>query len=501
MDFEEFTTYDAVALAELVRRKQVHPQELASIALKAAREQKPVLNATTVIFDQEVEEQLASLDVHDSNCVLPGVPMMIKDIGIFFENTDNFNGGGEFLRTKASFNSTITERYRRAGLTICGKTTTPELALNVVTESRAFGPTRNPHDLERGVGGSSGGSGAVVAAGIVPVAHGSDNGGSIRIPASSCGVYGLKPSRGLVPVGPHVGIARDVSESWSLTNCNHVLTRTVRDSALLLDIETGLHPDAETSYSKCLEQRPGKLKVGLLTQSPIGTPVARECLDALRASAERLDDLGWSVIPARFQIDGDMMLWALRVVAGASLWHALEARAKHFGRPRAIGDVETITALWAEEGRKHTAAQYVEAVEVLGNIARSFDAFISGFDIVMTPALAEPPLPIGSCSQMGDDIDGYLLSVYGNVPFLPIFNSSGGAAASLPIAETADGLPIGIHLGGKLGQDKLILQVSALLERELKFTPVANRWRSSGVRTAVPKIDASGGRALHTDIG
>lgn len=479
MKFEEYRKHDAVALAELIRRREVSAEELAATALAAAHKQKPILNATTVIFGSEVETQLAGLNLDDVDCVLPGVPMMIKDIGIFFKATDNYNGGGEFLRTTAELDSTITARYRRAGLTICGKTTTPELALNVVTESKAFGPTRNPHDLGRGVGGSSGGAGAVVAAGIVPVAHGSDNGGSIRIPASSCGVYGLKPSRGMVPVGPHAGIAADVSESWSLTNCNHVLTRTVRDSALLLDIETGCHPSDATSCSRSLDRVPTGLKIGLLCESPIGTPIAGECIDALDATAKRLEEMGSSIDPARFSVDGESMLWALRVVAGASLWHALEARAAHIGRPRAEGDVERITALWADEGRKHSAAQYVEAVEILGRVARSFDEFISNYDLIMTPTLAEPPLPIGSCSQMGDDIDAYLWSVYGNVAFLPIFNSSGGPAASLPLSASQAGLPVGIHIGGKLGQDKLILAVSAHLERALGFTPMADKWLSS----------------------
>lgn len=492
MKFEEYRKHDAVALAEMVRNGDVSAKELAATALEAAHRQKPILNATTVIFDAEVEAQLAGLDMDGVDCALPGVPMLIKDIGIFFKGTDNYSGGGEFLRTTADFDSTITDRYRRAGLTICGKTTTPELALNVVTESRAFGPTRNPHDLGRGVGGSSGGAGAVVAAGVVPVAHGSDNGGSIRIPASSCGVYGLKPSRGLVPVGPHAGIAADVSESWSLTNCNHVLTRTVRDSALLLDIETGCDPRDTASCSRSLDRAPRGLKIGLLSESPIGTPVAGECLDALDATARRLEEMGSSISPARFKIDGEAMLWALRVVAGASLWHALEARSAHVGRPRREGDVEKITALWAEEGRKHTAAQYVEALEILGQVARSFDGFMSNYDLIMTPTLAEPPLPIGSCSQMGDDIDGYLWSVYGNVAFLPIFNSSGGPAASLPLSATETGLPIGIHFGGKLGQDKLILAVSALLERTLGFTRMPDNWLASAETLAKREKAAAG---------
>lgn len=470
---DDFRRQDAVGLAALIRDRQVSPAEVRDIVLQLADLQKRPVNALTMVFGAEIDRQIERLD---PAAPLAGVPMMIKDIGIFYEGTDNFNGGGEFLRTRAPFDSTITARYKQAGLVICGKTTTCELALNVVTESRAFGPTRNPHDGSRGVGGSSGGAGAVVAAGIVPVAHGSDNGGSIRIPASSCGVYGLKPSRGIVPTGPSVGLGADVSEGWSVTNCNHVLTRSVRDSALLLDIEAGIDPGAAGSYSSAVAERPGVLSVGVLTQSPIGSPIAPECVARTLDTARRLEGFGWRVEPASFTIDGERMLWALRIVAGAALHYALAERARFVGRARRPDDVETISALWAEEGRRHTAADYVEASEVLGGVARAFNAFLERFDIVLTPTLAEPPLPIGACSQMGGDLQAYLLSVYSNVPFLPLFNSSGGPAASLPLWMSEGGLPIGIQVGARPGMDRRILAVSALLERSFGFTPLADRW-------------------------
>jgi Asp-tRNA(Asn)/Glu-tRNA(Gln) amidotransferase A subunit family amidase len=470
---DEFRRLDAVGLAAVVRSGEVSPREVADIALDLAAAQKTPVNALTAVFeDGAIDRQIASLD---PGAPLAGVPMMIKDIGIFYAGTDNFNGGGDFLRTTAPFDSTITTRYRQAGLVVCGKTTTCELALNVVTESRAFGPTRNPHDPSRGVGGSSGGAGAVVAAGIVPVAHGSDNGGSIRIPASSCGVYGLKPSRGIVPTGPAAGIGRDVSEGWSVTNCNHVLTRSVRDSALLLDIESGGDPRAPGSYADALSQEPRTLTVGVLTEAPGGTPIAPVCVERTLETAKHLESLGWAVEPARFTLDLGRMLRALRIVAGASLWYALAERARFVGRPRREGDVETISALWAEEGRLHTAAELVEATEILGAVARDFNGFAERYDVLLTPTLAEPPLPIGACSQMGDDLEAYLLSVYSNVPFLPLFNSSGGPAASLPLWMDR-GLPIGIQVGARPGMDRLILAVSALLEREMGFTPIADRW-------------------------
>jgi Asp-tRNA(Asn)/Glu-tRNA(Gln) amidotransferase A subunit family amidase len=474
---DEFRQQDAVGLAALIRDRQVSSAEVRDTVLQLAELQKRPVNALTEVFGDEIGRQIERLD---PAAPLAGVPMMIKDIGIFYEGTDNWNGGGAFLRTRGPFDSTITARYKQAGLVICGKTTTCELALNVVTESRAFGPTRNPHDGSRGVGGSSGGAGAVVAAGIVPVAHGSDNGGSIRIPASSCGVYGLKPSRGVVPTGPSVGLGADVSEGWSVTNCNHVLTRSVRDSALLLDIEAGLDARATGSYSSALEDRPGRLTVGMLTESPIGSAIAPICVDRTQETARRFEALGWAVEPAQFTVDAERMLWALRVVAGAALHYGLAERARFVGRPRQTGDVETISALWADEGRRHTAADYVEASEVLGGVARAFNAFAERFDIVLTPTLAEPPLPIGACSQMGDDLQAYLLSVYSNVPFLPLFNSSGGPAASLPLWMTADGLPIGIQVGARPGMDRLIIAISALIEREFGFTPLADRWLAAG---------------------
>jgi amidase len=475
----DYRRLDATDLAKNIQQGRVSCREVVNAAISLAELQKSTLNAITAVFDGEIDGQINRMTATQTTAPLAGVPMMIKDIGIFYKGTSNSNGGGEFLRTTAAIDSTITERYCKAGLIICGKTTTPELALNVVTESRAFGPTRNPHNLQRGVGGSSGGAGALVAAGIVPIAHGSDNGGSIRIPASSCGVYGLKPSRGVVPSGPFVGIAADVSEAWCLTNCNHVLTRSVRDSALVLDIEAGLNPTDPRSYSKRIEPEPKGLSVALLTRSPIGTPIASICVESTIKTADRLQELGWKVDPSEFSIDAERMLWALRIVAGASLFYALEKRVSYIGRPRGADDVESITALWAEEGRRHTAAQYVEAQETLGEIARQFETFVARFDLVLTPTLAEPPLPIGSCSQMGNDLDSYLWSVYGNVPFLPLLNSSGGPAASLPLCLTDDGLPIGIHIGSRAGQDHLVLAASATLERAIGFTPPASRWLES----------------------
>ena len=470
---DDFRRQDAVGLAALIRDREVSPVEVRDTVLQLSKLQKKPINGLAALFVGEIDRQIEHLD---PTAPLAGVPMMIKDIGIFYEGTDNFNGGGEFLRTTAAFDSTLTRRYKRAGLVISGKTTACELALNVVTESRAFGPTRNPHDPARGVGGSSGGAGAVVAAGIVPVAHGSDNGGSIRIPASSCGVYGLKPSRGIVPTGPSVGIAADVSEGWSATNCNHVLTRSVRDSALLLDVETGIDPRAPGSYSSSVEEQPGLISVGVLTEAPIGSPIERGCIERTLDTARRFEAFGWKVDPASFTVERERMLWALRIVAGASLSYALAERARFLGRARRPDDVETITALWAEEGRRHTAADYVEATEVLANVARAFNAFLERFDLVLTPTLAEPPLPIGSCSQMGDDLEAYILSVYSNVPFLPLFNSSGGPAASLPLWMNEAGLPIGVQIGSRPGMDRLILSVSAFLERSLGFTPMADRW-------------------------
>jgi Asp-tRNA(Asn)/Glu-tRNA(Gln) amidotransferase A subunit family amidase len=468
----DYRALDAVSLAQMLRTRQVSPAEVKETVLHLTELQKPTLNAISTLLPAEADRQVARLEATDQPGPLAGVPMMIKDIGIFLAGTENCNGGGDFLRLTAPIDSTITARYRDAGLMICGKTTTCEMALNVVTEPRAFGPTRNPHDLARGVGGSSGGAGAVVAAGIVPVAHGSDNGGSIRIPASSCGVYGLKPSRGLVPSGPAVGIGKDVSEGWSLTNCNHVLTRSVRDSALVLDIETG----AGEAYSKGIGASLEPLRVGLLTESPMRTPIHPICIELTQRAARHMEGLGWRIEPASFSVDGERLLWALRIVAGASLHYSLAERARFLGRRRQPGDVETITSLWAEEGRRHTAAEYVEAVEVMSSVARAFDAFLEAYDIVLTPTLAEPPLKLGSCSQMGDDLDLYLRSVYANVPFLPLFNSCGGPAASLPLAMTPERLPVGVHIGARLGQDRLVLAASARLEEAVGFTPLGDAW-------------------------
>jgi Asp-tRNA(Asn)/Glu-tRNA(Gln) amidotransferase A subunit family amidase len=471
LSIQDYRRLDAVDLANLIRHQQVSAVEVRETVLLLAEAQKRTLNALTTVFDAELDQQLRQVTANHPG-PLAGVPMMIKDIGIFFAGTDNWNGGGPFLRLIAPIDSTITQRYRESGLVIFGKTTTCEMALNVVTESRAFGPTRNPHNLDHGVGGSSGGAGAVVGAGIVPIAHGSDNGGSIRIPASSCGVYGLKPSRGLVPSGPSVGIGMDVSEGWSLTNCNHVLTRSVRDSALALDIETG----SDGTFSNAVQEAPAVLKVAVLTSAPMGTPIDPICIDRTLDAARRFETLGWRTELASFQVNAERLMWALRIVAGASLYYSLSERSRFLGRERLPGDVETITALWAEEGRRHTAAEYVEAIEVMTGVARDFGSFLERWDLVLTPTLAEPPLKLGACPQMGDDLNLYLQNVYANVPFLPLFNLCGGPAASLPLWITPDGLPIGVQIGSKSGQDRLVISASAAIERAIGFTPLGDQW-------------------------
>jgi Asp-tRNA(Asn)/Glu-tRNA(Gln) amidotransferase A subunit family amidase len=186
--------------------------------------------------------------------------------------------------------------------------------------------------------------------------------------------------------------------------------------------------------------------------------------------------MGHRIEPAAFSIDRERTLWALRIVAGAALCYSLAERARFLGRARTAEDVETITALWAEEGRRHTAAEYVEAQEALAQVAAAFNTFLAGYDLVLTPTLAAPPLPIGSCSQMGEDLEAYILSVYSNVPFLPLFNSSGGPAASLPLGRSDDGLPIGVHIGARPGEDAMVLSLSAALEADVGFTPMAERW-------------------------
>jgi amidase/6-aminohexanoate-cyclic-dimer hydrolase len=397
---------------------------------------------------------------------LAGVPYLMKDLYAWQRGARIGNGSRLYDGFVADHDFTLVERYKAAGLVILGRTNTPEFGLNAATEPVANGPTRNPWNLERSSGGSSGGAAAAVAAGMVPAAHGTDGGGSIRIPAANCGLFGLKPNRGRNPAGP------DVGEGWSGLACGHALTRSVRDSAALLDATSGPSPGdpywAPPPARPFLQEvgtKPGKLRIALKKKTLPGTPVHPECVKGVEAAARLCEELGHRVEEAMPDFDFVGLRWAMGVIISANLRNGLDARLDILKRTQKEDDVERITALWAEQGRRHTARDYARALVIVHGVGRRFGEFFRKYDVLLSPTVAEPPLPLGSTDMMSNDLDAYNERLFRLIPFTPQFNVSGGPAASIPLYWTPDGLPVGIQFGADFGNEAVLFRLAAQLEQ------------------------------------
>jgi amidase len=461
--FKEYVAYDALGLGELIARKQVTPQELLEAAIERIEAVNPRINAVV----QKMYDQ-GSAAIRDGlpSGPLSGVPYLMKDLYAWQKGARIGNGSRIYDGFVADHDFTLVERYKAAGLVILGRTNTPEFGLNAATEPVVNGPTRNPWNLERSAGGSSGGAAAAVAAGMVPAAHGTDGGGSIRIPAANCGVFGLKPNRGRNPAGP------DVGEGWSGLACGHAITRTVRDSAAFLDASSGpapgdpyWAPPPARPFLQEVGADPGKLRIALARTTISGVPVHAECVRGVDAVAKLCEELGHRVEEAMPEFDFNGLRWAMDVIISASLRNALDLRLDGLKRAQRPDDVERITALWAERGRKYTARDYARAIVLVHGVGRRFGAFFRNHDLILSPVLAEPPLPLGTTDMMGSDLDAYNERLFRLIPFTPQFNVSGGPAASLPLHWTADGLPVGIQLGADFGNEAVLFRIASQLEK------------------------------------
>jgi amidase/6-aminohexanoate-cyclic-dimer hydrolase len=461
--FKEYAEHDALALGELMAKKDVTPWEVLEAAIERIEALNPRINA---VVHKAYDEASAAIRVGLPPGPLSGVPFLMKDLYAWQKGARVGNGSRLFDGFVADHDFTLVERYRAAGLVILGRTNTPEFGLNAATEPVANGPTRNPWNLGHSAGGSSGGAAAAVAAGMVPAAHATDGGGSIRIPAANCGLVGLKPNRGRNPAGP------DVGEGWSGLAGGHVVTRSVRDSAALLDASSGPAPGdpywAPPPARPFLEEvgaDPGRLRIALATQAISGTPVHGECVAAAESVAKLCEELGHHVDEAMPDFDFNGLRWAMDVIISGSLRNAIDARLEALKRSQRADDLERITALWAERGRQYTARDYARALVVVHGIGRRFGAFFERYDLLLSPVLAEPPLPLGATDMMGDDLDAYNERLFRLIPFTPQFNAAGGPAISLPLHWTAAGLPVGVQFGAGFGNEAALFRVAAQLEK------------------------------------
>jgi len=459
----DLSELDATAQALLVREGQVSPAELVDAAIERIERVNPAINAVvTPMYDLARKAALDALP----DGPLAGVPFLLKDLGAAFAGVP-MTGGAAVLRDFVpEYDSEMVIRLKRAGLIVVGKTNTPELGCHATTEPRLFGATRNPWDTSRIPGGSSGGSAAAVAARLVPAAHGSDGGGSIRIPASCCGVFGLKPTRARTPQGP------DNGHPSSLLVVGHALTRSVRDSAALLDATCGPDvgdpywaPPRERPYTDEIGADPGKLRISFSVQTLAGKQVHSDCVNAVREAADLCAQLGHEVTEAAPEIDGDHLKDQFLFAFSSLVASSIERLSRATGRTLTADDFEPATWTACERGRALSAADYLLAVGDLQLISRQMGLFLTTCDIWLTPTLAEPPVPLGSFDrtlqeyrELGDE------QVLSFIPFTPICNVTGLPGMSVPLHWNAAGLPVGTHFVGRFGDEATLFRLAAQME-------------------------------------
>ncbi|KJC60107.1 6-aminohexanoate hydrolase [Bradyrhizobium sp. LTSPM299] len=461
MGFKEFGNYDAVGLAELVRKKDVTAKELLDEAIARTAKVDPPINAVVVKHYDYAERQIAK-SLPDGP--FTGVPFLLKDLDLL-AGTRTTSGASLLKDFVADHNGTLAQRFLDSGFTIFGKSASPEFGLMPTTESRLFGPTRNPWNLEHSSGGSSGGAGAAVAARILPVAHASDGGGSIRIPASASGVFGMKPTRARNPLGP------DRGEGWGGFSVGHVLSISVRDSAVMMDAIHGAEPSSpyvapppERPFSQEVGRDPGRLRISFTDKSPYGDAIDPEIAQAVRDIAKLLAGLGHHVEERAPPLAADPGPLMTTIVGGntALTVRLLEQRV---GRKLTSDDVERLTLASAENSLKLTPADYVAAQLAAFQISRGLATFFEACDIFLSPTLCTPPLRLGELNTMSEDLSHIAPVLRRYMPGTSMFNMSGQPAMSVPLAWNNAGLPLGMMFAAKLGQEGLLFRLAGQLEQ------------------------------------
>ncbi len=459
----DYARFDAIGLSALVANQEASPQELLDAAIQRTEAVNPRINA---VVQKHYDEARAAIRAGLPGGPFRGVPFLLKDLHALLAGTFTGNGSRFFADNRADHDTELVARYKRGGMVIFGKTNSPELGLNVSTEPVACGPTRNPWNLEYMAGGSSGGAAAAVAAGIVPAAHASDGGGSIRIPASCCGLFGLKPTRARNPHGP------DRGEGWSGMSTEHVISRSVRDSAAILDLTHG--PDLGAPYFAAPPARPfldavgarfSPLRVGLVTRTISGDAVDPDCEQAARETARLLEELGCRVEETELSALEPAFGPAFRVIIAGNIRALIEAQAAKVGRQPRRDELEAATWATFEAGAAASAADYARSIAVLHRLGRQLAGLLVGFDVLLTPTLPKPPQKLGTFDMNGSDLEAYSRAVGHFTAFTALVNIAGNPAVTLPLHWTGAGLPVGVQLIGRYGDEATLFTVSAHLER------------------------------------
>lgn len=467
---DEWMGQDLVGLAGLVAEGQITPRAVLETAIREIEAQNPRVNAVVVTaFEEALDALDARVKAGDTPRFL-GMPYLIKDLHAPVRGLPLSNGSERFKGTLFDFDSTLVSRLRAAGFGFLGRSASPEFGLTLETDSAAWGTTRNPWDLERGAGGSSGGAGAAVASGMMPAAHATDSAGSIRIPAAFNGLVGFKPSRALNPFGPHRG---DPNHGISH---EHAVAISVRDTAAILDVTSGPDTGAPyftakppTPFEALIEQAPRRLRIGLVTTRLDGKPIDPVCAAAAEMTGRLLSGLGHEVEEALPDFDVQALTDAMIRVLLASL-AGLFPGAGELGEEELTG-LEPMTRAALRYSRQVSLSDHLQRTAVINREVRRLAAYFDRFDLMVTPATATPPLPHKSLPMTATDLDGFLDRLFDLSPFTAPFNASGMPAIVLPVHQTPEGLPIASQLIGKMADDALVLKVARQIE-------VASPWRS-----------------------
>ena len=457
MRFEEYRRHDAISLAGLIAKREVSAKEVLETAIARVEQVNPAINA---IVHKQYEQARKAVAAGLPEGPLKGVPYLIKDLGFFETGEPATFGSSLFKDFVADHESAYVTRCKKAGLVFMGRSSSPELGLNPNTEPRLYGSCRNPWNLEYSPGGSSGGSAAAVSAGILPLAHATDGGGSIRIPAAQCGLFGLKPSRGRVSMAP------DAGEGWGGLSTGHVVSRTVRDSALMRDFTAGPEPGDpytapmhERSFLEAIARPPRKLRIALMLKDHRGAKLHPECLEAVTRAAELCAGLGHVVEEA----DPDLDMVALRPmnarISAANTTRSCYMRWRAQGRD----DVEAVTWGVCQRGLQVSGIEYIEAVAAVHAAGRKMGTFLISYDVILSTTLVGPPPKLGYFDQNGD-VQTFTDRVTEYLSVTPLHNATGTPAMSVPLHWTADGLPVGVHFAGRYGEEATLLALAAELE-------------------------------------
>lgn len=458
----EYATCDGVELAQRIKRGEVTAKQALDSAYAIIRAIDPEVNA----FVSLQEEQAYARAGKPLSGPLAGVPVAMKDcVGLVKDVSRDF-GSRLSAGTPINFDEEVVVRMKRAGLVPMGTTNVPEFSSSVSTESVMHGPCRNPWDRARSPGGSSGGAAAAVAYGAVPIAYGNDAAGSIRVPASSCGLFGLKPSRGRVPTGP------EYSEFWCGLMVHHVITRSVRDSAVVLDATEGIDvgapygiPDKSSDFTSDVLRDPGSLRIAVSDGAKQEFRLSSACREALDVAVRLLVDLGHDVVDASPEYDGAELLDKVTTILAVSLAQEIPAAAAASGRSIGPDTVEACHRALQQRGSEVSGIELADCIEYRNRLGRSLGRFLADYDLLLTPTLAAEPLELGVLDTDMPDVDEYLDRLWRYCPFTPLANVTGTPSMSVPLHWSENGLPVGVMFTGRYADEASLFSLAGQLER------------------------------------